>query len=179
MKFSLNDTTYQNNSLVTLGNIGENSLLCMTNFSACCRRNHTNGYGSAIGNWFFPNWTRVPSHGTTWDFYRSRGDMVVLLHRKGGGVDGIYSCVIPVSMNVNQSIYIGVYNASTGEWQCLYTLVLFNSKFTAVLMLPEGLHLINHSTTDDKCTCHATLAACNQLVQSVLKIGFALAKKLR
>ena len=57
--------------------------------------------------------------------------------------------------------------------------VLFNSKFTAVLMLPEGLHLINPLTTDDECTCLATLAACNQLAQSVPKIGFALAKKLR
>ena len=37
----------------------------------------------------------------------------------------------------------------------------------------------NPLTTDDECTCHATLAACYQLAQSVLKIhiGFALAKK--
>ena len=115
MKFSLNDTTYQNNSLVTLGNIGENSLLCMTNFSACCRHSHTNGSVSAIGNWFFPNWTRVPSYGDMWDFYRVRGEMVVCLHRRRDGVDGIYRCEITDSMNVNQSIYIGVYNASTGE----------------------------------------------------------------
>ena len=35
-------------------------------------------------------------------------------------------------------------------------------------------------TTDDKCTRHATLAlaACYQLVQSILQIGFALAKKV-
>ena len=33
-------------------------------------------------------------------------------------------------------------------------------------------------TTDDECTRHATLAACYQLAQSVLKIGFALAKKV-
>ena len=31
---------------------------------------------------------------------------------------------------------------------------------------------------DDKCTRHATLVACYQLVQSTLKIGFALAKKV-
>ena len=31
-------------------------------------------------------------------------------------------------------------------------------------------------TSDDKCTCHATFA-CYQLVQSILKIGFVLAKK--
>ena len=38
--------------------------------------------------------------------------------------------------------------------------------------------VINYLTTDDGCTCHATLATCYQLAQSVLKIGFALAKKV-
>ena len=37
---------------------------------------------------------------------------------------------------------------------------------------------VNPLTTDDKCTRHATLAARHQLAQSVLKIGFALAKKV-
>ena len=37
--------------------------------------------------------------------------------------------------------------------------------------------LINPLTTDDECTRHASLAACYQLAQSVLKIGFALAKR--
>ena len=36
----------------------------------------------------------------------------------------------------------------------------------------------NPLTTDDECTRHETLAACYQLAQSVLKIGFALAKKV-
>ena len=106
--FSFNGKTYQNNSLVTLEDTDEKSafLLCITNFSACCTHN-----GSAVGNWYFPNGSRVPSTGAQWNFYRSRGDMVVRLHRKRGGVDGIYHCVIPDSTN----IYIGVYNSSTGE----------------------------------------------------------------
>ena len=37
---------------------------------------------------------------------------------------------------------------------------------------------LNPLTTDDECTRHATLAACYQLAQSILKIGFALAKKI-
>ena len=37
--------------------------------------------------------------------------------------------------------------------------------------------LINPLTIDDECTRHASLAACYQLAQSVLKIGFALAKR--
>ena len=39
------------------------------------------------------------------------------------------------------------------------------------------LYSINPLTTDDECTRHATLAARYQLAQSILKIGFALAKK--
>ena len=37
---------------------------------------------------------------------------------------------------------------------------------------------VNPLTTDDECTLQAILAACYQLVQSVLKIGFVLAKKV-
>jgi len=40
---------------------------------------------------------------------------VVLMHRRGGGEDGIYRCEIHDSIGVLQTIYIGVYNTSTGE----------------------------------------------------------------
>ena len=40
---------------------------------------------------------------------------MVKLHRRRGGEDGIYCCEIPDTRNVIQSIYIGVYAASTGE----------------------------------------------------------------
>jgi len=112
--FSLNDTTYQNNSLVTLEDIGERNaaLLCMTNLTACCRPPYNL---SASGNWYFPNKTRVPSKSRNWDFHRSRGQSVVRMNRRGGGVERIYWCDIPDSMNVKQTIYIGVYNASTGK----------------------------------------------------------------
>ena len=111
--FSLKGTTYQNNSIVILENIGEgndDALLCVTNYTACCK-------SQGLGNWFFPNETRVPSDGRNkWDFYRNRGQMVVRLHRKRGGVEGIYRCEILGAMNVNQIIYIGVYSVSSGEW---------------------------------------------------------------
>ena len=110
--FSLRNKTYQNNSIVTLEDIGQggNALLCMTNLMNCCQ-------APARGNWFFPNETRLPSNGKQWDFHRTRGQMMVLLHRKRGGVNGIYRCEIPDSNNVLQTIYIGVYteNNSTGE----------------------------------------------------------------
>jgi len=55
----------------------------------CCRPPHTGTMGHALGNWFFPNTSRVPSSGQQWDFHRTRGQMVVTLHRRGGD-DGIY-----------------------------------------------------------------------------------------
>ena len=108
VRFALKGTVYQNNSLVTLEDIGEagDALLCKTIQTACCRS------GSYIGNWLFPNGTRVP---TSWGIYRTRGEMVVHLHRRRGGVEGIYCCEIPDSVNVIQSIYIGVYTANTSD----------------------------------------------------------------
>ena len=117
--FSLNGTLYQNNSLVTLEDIGEwddAALHCLTDKTACCRPPYTGYWGSFTGNWFFPNGTRVPSPGSWWGFYRSRDQMVVRLHRSRGGEEGIYHCVVPDAMNVTQTIYIGVYTASAGEW---------------------------------------------------------------
>ena len=139
--FSLNNTTYLNNSLVTLEDIGENdtALLCRTNLTDCCNHSYTGGYRSAIGNWYFPNESRVPSGYSwldyyrtrdlmvvQWDFYRTRGETVVHLNRRRGGEEGIYHCKIPDSTNVTQTIYIGVYAAGSSEWHCLYTLVLYN-----------------------------------------------------
>ena len=103
--------------MVILEDIGEgpDALLCITNYTACCRSSDTGNRGAALGNWYFPNRTRVPSSRDQWDFHRTRGHMVVRMHRRIGGEEGIYHCMIPDTMNVNQIIYIGVYSASTGE----------------------------------------------------------------
>ena len=121
--FSLRGATYQNNSIVILEDIGEgdDALLCMTNQTACCGPANM----PVLGNWFFPNGSRVPSSGGNWDFYRDRGQMVVRLHRRRGGVEGIYHCEIPDIFGFTQTIYIGVYSANTGEWY-IYTPVPFN-----------------------------------------------------
>ena len=119
VRFSLKGTTYQNNSIVTLEDIGgeNDSLLCMTNLTACCKPSSTE-------NWFFPNATKVQGMSALWDIYRNTGKMVVRLNRIRGGEDGIYRCEIPDSMNLIQTIYIGVYTASTGECQCFSNLLL-------------------------------------------------------
>ena len=120
--FSLDGTVYQNNSNVILEDIGEgeDALLCITNQTACCRPPYS---GAALGNWFFPNGTRVPSAVSKWDFYRSRGQMMVRMNRRRGGVEGIYHCEIPDTLGFTQTIYIEVYSASTGEW-AMYTPVM-------------------------------------------------------
>ena len=104
---------------------GDDALLCITNQTACCRHPYTSG-NDVFGNWFFPNGTKVPSAGGNQrDFYRTRGQMVVRMNRRRGGVEGIYRCEIRDAMNVIQTIYIGVYSASTGEW-CIYICLHFN-----------------------------------------------------
>ena len=116
MRFILNGITYQNNSIVTLDDIGEGDdvLLCVTDLTACCKPSNDN----ARGNWFFPNGTRVPSSGNQWDFHRTRGQSVLRLQRRRGGVEGIYRCEISDEMNVDQTIYIAVCsrtNTQAGE----------------------------------------------------------------
>ena len=117
VRFSLNSTIYQNNSVVTLEHIGEDAhaLLCITDQRNCCLPPYTGEMGPLVlGNWFFPNGTRVPSSDRR-DIYKDRGQSVVRLNRRRGGEEGIYHCEIPDSLNVTQTIYIGVYTASTGE----------------------------------------------------------------
>ena len=144
--FSLNGTTYHNNSKVTLEDIGdgEDGLLCRTNLTACCQRPYTGDNGSAIGNWFFPNGSIVRSSSASWDFHRTRGQMEVVLHRIRGGEEGIYRCEIHDSKNINQTIYIGVYSAASGEWHCLYTPVVLN--FTAYMCCRRVRFTLSHST---------------------------------
>ena len=95
---------------MTLEDIGENdrALLCVTDKPACCRPPYTDATGEkTLGNWFFPNETRVPSSGSQLDFHRTRGHIVVTLNRSGE--DRVYyllSCA-----KVCAQICIGVLNA--------------------------------------------------------------------
>ena len=107
----LGNTTYQNNSLVNLEDIGieDDALLCKTDLNFCCNS------PNSLGSWFYPNGTRIPGQSKNWDFHIGRGSMVVRMNRREGGLDGIYHCKIRDAINVSQTIYIGVYNTSTGE----------------------------------------------------------------
>ena len=66
--------------------------------------------GGVLGNWFFPNESRVPSDTVNdtssemLDFYKSGDQRVVRLNRRRGGVDGIYCCVVPDAVKVSSTI---------------------------------------------------------------------------
>ena len=110
---------------MTRGDIGihtDNSLLCVTPDNAnCCSSAETGG--ALLGNWYFPNGTEVPTDDTGWLFYITRGPGVVQLHRRTGGVSGIYRCVIPDLSGVNQTLYVGLYtftSATSGKQNIMY-----------------------------------------------------------
>ena len=84
----------------------------------CCGRAQSPD-NVVLGDWYYPNGTGVIKSSEMWDFYRNRGPSVVRLHRRRGGEPGIYCCVIPDAADVNQTMYIGLYTAITGEKQAL------------------------------------------------------------
>ena len=115
----LNGTVIPNHGLVLLEDIGESdaqSLLCLTNRTDCCQPPHSPG--GEIGNWFFPNISQVLGIDDGWDFYRNRGPSVVRMHRRRGGVTGIYYCKIPDDNAGVQILYVGVYTNTTGQLTC-------------------------------------------------------------
>ena len=109
----------------------------MTNQTACCRPQGS----QALANWYFPNGTRVPSSGQQWDFHRTRGQSTVLLHRRRGGVDGVYRCEIPNTTGFIQTIYIGVYTADTGEWYMYTLLTVYTCSKREVILLYVSFHV--------------------------------------
>ena len=54
--------------------------------------------------------------GDWWEFYRTRGWMMVFMHRRRGGVTGVYHCEIPGQNGDILRLYVGVYTANTGEY---------------------------------------------------------------
>ena len=105
---------YTNNSVVTIRDIGTGSaaLLCTTTHTGCCL--------SADGSqWYFPDGSAVQRTGTT--YYRTRtisafGGGTVRLHRNPGATaTGVFHCDILDGSGDLQSIYLGIYTATTGE----------------------------------------------------------------
>ena len=123
----LHGTVIPNHGLVLLEDIGDSdaALFCMTDNTMCCGRGQSPGRG-ILGNWYYPNGTVVPNQvinnqSLQWDFYRNRGQSVVRMNRRRGGVNGIYHCEIPDQNGVSQSLYVGVYTRNTGKSSLTYS----------------------------------------------------------
>ena len=118
---TLNGVQYTNNSVVNITDIGTGSaaLNCTTTYSPCCFS------GPPPGNhWYFPNGSQVENTNTL-PYYRSRGDAsplnpgrigaVILHHNPEGTTTGVFRCEILDANEIFQSIYVGIYTATTGE----------------------------------------------------------------
>ena len=112
---TLNNVQYTNNSVVNITDIGTDSaaLICTTTRPTCCLS--TDG-----SHWYFPDGSTVQRTGTT--YYRTRtvtvisGTGTVRLHRNPGATTtGIFRCDIPDASGDLQSLYVGIYTATTGE----------------------------------------------------------------
>ena len=109
---SLNGTNYPNNSVISITEIGEtdpnsnqnDGLQCITDRRPCCR------FRYRVGEWFFPNGTKVPMRGsgaTTFDRNRGRDDGTVNLNRLSTDVMspiGLFCCVVPDANDVSQTV---------------------------------------------------------------------------
>jgi hypothetical protein len=101
---------YTNSSIVTVAEIGQtdtyqnNALQCITDRKPCC------GVPNPVGEWYFPNRTRVPILGSTTPYYRLRGDDgTVNLNRLISNVThptGQFCCVVPDTTNIIQTLCI-------------------------------------------------------------------------
>ena len=122
---TLNNVQYTNNSVVTITDIGTGSaaLRCTTTYTPCCFSGPPPGT-----HWYFPDGTRV-LYINTLPYYRSRiyGSLspepgTVLLHRNPEGTTtGIFRCEILDGSGTFQSLYVGIYTATTGEsWRNMF-----------------------------------------------------------
>ena len=117
-RFEFRGDVLVNNSFIVRGGqsdperIGESqndSLHCVTDNSECC----SNGQGD-----WYDGRVRQVQQGPDGegDLYVTRGDGVVYLNRRRGGVSGMWRCDIPDSNGVQQSIYIYLGTPTTGSY---------------------------------------------------------------
>ena len=112
---TLNSVQYSNNSVVNITDIGTGSaaLICTTTRPGCCLS--TDG-----SHWYFPDGSTV-QRTETLPYYRTRtisqgsGGTVRLHRNPGATTTGVFHCDIPDASGDLQSIYVGIYTATTGE----------------------------------------------------------------
>ena len=98
---------------MTISDIGvkNNSLLCLTNNTQCCRSSDTPPGEGGVGEWYFPNnGSAVGVGGAGGSMYRNRGPSMVRLHRRNSAMmpTGVFHCEIPGASGTI-SVYVGIY----------------------------------------------------------------------
>ena len=110
---TLNSVQYTNNSVVTITDIGTGSaaLLCTTANLGCCSS------ANQETQWYFPNGTQlIPQPSMTFSRTRSLSPAAVHLNRNPEATTtGIFHCDILDARGDLQSLYVGIYTATTGE----------------------------------------------------------------
>ena len=100
--------TYVTNTAINITDIGEadsEAVLCRTDLTTCCTRSQTS---TGLGHWIYPNDTHVGNRPSRYNIFRSRGDMVVRLHRMNNVVapTGQYCCEVATMDSLNARICI-------------------------------------------------------------------------
>ena len=124
----LQSRTYANNSIVNITDIAETAslaLYCITTYPLCCTS------ANPETQWYFPNGSAVPDsfesgiHVGNLPYSRSRSTSgtVRLNRNRQGTTTGIFHCNIPDVNNIPQSLYVGIYTSTTGEFCCYAELV--------------------------------------------------------
>ena len=120
---TLNSVQYTNNSVVNIMDIGTGSaaLLCTSSHPACC-------LSSDGSQWYFPNGSTV-QRTETLPYYRRRtiySTGTVRLNRNPGATTtGVFHCDILDGSGDLQSLYVGIYTTSTGEFCALMKREMF------------------------------------------------------
>ena len=115
---------YPNNSIVNIEEIGEGerALACQTDRISCCRNYR-------IGEWFYPNGSRVPVEGEGALFYRNRSNEgLVLLHQRNretasSSSTGLFCCELPDASDKIHTLCIGLLPIGNIEGTSSYALV--------------------------------------------------------
>ena len=103
----LNGVPYASNSEIAITEVGEgdNALQCRTDLTTCCRNMPPE---VRLGEWQYPNNSRVRYTGGTDDIARDRGNMSVSLHRRNDTTEptGLYCCEVPTAADPNTTATI-------------------------------------------------------------------------
>ena len=96
-----------NNSIISLVNLTDNPLLCVTTQPSCCDTNRS-------GSWFPPgggNQLEDSPQDSAGLYQRWEDDQSIQLLRQSGAVsveEGLYHCIVPDKDGVTQTLYVGI-----------------------------------------------------------------------